>query len=233
MYLVLLGAPGAGKGTQAVTMARKLGLPHVSSGDLFRAHLGQGTELGRLAQSYMDRGELVPDDVTVRMTMDRLAQPDCAVGAILDGFPRTYAQAMALDAALAETGRSVGLAVLIDVSDEELLNRLGGRWICTVCQTPYHIVNKPPKVPGVCDLDGGELYQRADDSIETARTRLEVYNEQTAPLIDYYRRAGKLKRVDGQQSVEAVQRALLDAVRRAQERLHGGAPGQPPQGNNG
>ena len=215
MYLVLLGAPGAGKGTQAVPMARELGLAHVASGDLFRMHLGQGTELGLLAKSYMDKGELVPDDVTVRMTLDRLSQPDCANGAILDGFPRTLAQAQALDQALGEDGRSVDLAILFDVSDEELLNRLGGRWICRVCQTPYHVINKPPKVPGICDLDGGELYQRADDSIETARTRLEVYHEQTAPLIDYYAAAGKLQHVDGKQSPEAVHRDLIQIVREA------------------
>ena len=215
MYLVLLGAPGAGKGTQAVPMARELGLAHVASGDLFRMHLGQGTELGQLAKSYMDMGELVPDDVTVRMTLNRLSHPDCANGAILDGFPRTLAQAQALDRALGEDGRSVELAILFGVSDEELLNRLGGRWICQVCQTPYHVINKPPKVPGICDLDGGELYQRADDSLETARTRLEVYHEQTAPLIDYYAAAGKLQRVDGTQSPEAVHRDLIQIVREA------------------
>jgi adenylate kinase len=156
--------------------------------------------------------------VTVSMTMDRLAEPDCATGAILDGFPRTLAQATALDAALTETGRAVGLAILIDVSNQELLNRLGGRWICKVCQTPYHVTEKPPKVAGVCDLDGGELNQRADDSLETARTRLQVYDEQTAPLIDYYDRAGKLQHVDGEQSIDAVRQALIDAVRRAEDR---------------
>ena len=157
--------------------------------------------------------ELFPDDVKVRMTLDRLSQPDCANVAILDGFPRTLAQAQALDRALGEDGCSVDLAILIDVSDQELLNRLGGRWICKTCQTPYHVIYKRPKIEGVCDLDGGELYQRADDSVETARTRLEVYNEQTAPLIDYYAAAGKLKRVNGEQSVEAVHRDLIAAVR--------------------
>ena len=215
MYLVLLGAPGAGKGTQAVPLAQELGLAHVASGDLFRMHLGQGTELGLLARSYMDRGELVPDDVTVRMTLDRLSQPDCANGAILDGFPRTLAQAQALAEALSQDGRAVDLAILFDVSDEELLTRLGGRWICRVCQTPYHVVNKPPKVPGVCDLDGGELYQRSDDSVETARTRLEVYHEQTAPLIDYYTVAGKLARVDAKQPPKAVHRDLIRIVQEA------------------
>lgn len=218
MYLVLLGAPGAGKGTQAVALAKELGVPHVSSGDLFRAHLGQGTELGKLAKSYMDKGELVPDDVTVRMTMDRLARPDCATGAILDGFPRTFAQATALDRALSEAGATLDLAILIEVSNEELLNRLGGRWICRICQTPYHVTENPPRVPGVCDLDGGELYQRPDDSLETARNRLQVYDEQTAPLIDYYAEAGKLDRVDGEQSIEAVRQALIDSVRRAERR---------------
>lgn len=212
MYLVLLGAPGAGKGTQAGTLAKALGVAHVASGDLFRDNIKRGTELGRQAQGYMDQGELVPDDVTVKMTLARLEDDDCAAGAILDGFPRTYAQAQALDNALAQEGKAIHCAILIKVSDEELLNRLGGRWICQVCQTPYHVVHNPPKTPGVCDLDGGELYQRPDDSIETARNRLSVYHEQTAPLIQYYRDRDKLRQVDGQQSLTNVQRALLQAV---------------------
>lgn len=220
MYLLLLGAPGAGKGTQATALSEALGLTHVSSGDLFRMHLARGTELGRLAKSYMDRGELVPDDVTVQMALDRLHEPDCARGAILDGFPRTRVQAEALDRALGKEGRSVDLALLIEVSDQELLYRLGGRWICKTCQTPYHVTTRPPKVDCICDNDGSELYQRADDSIETARTRLQVYDEQTQPVIDYYSAKDKVARVDGEQDVDAVRYDLIEVVERWR-RSHG------------
>ncbi|MBI4300712.1 MAG: adenylate kinase [Chloroflexi bacterium] len=215
MYIILLGAPGAGKGTQAVTLAKETGLAHVASGDIFREAAASGSELGLLAKSYMDRGELVPDDVTIRMVLERISRPDCAKGVILDGFPRTVEQAVALDAALAEMGKAIGKVLYIKVSTEELLRRLSGRWICRQCQTPYHMVSAPPQVVGKCDRCGGELYQRADDTIETARNRLGVYFRQTAPLIGYYERAGKLLEVNGEQDVEVVGREMLATLVRS------------------
>jgi adenylate kinase len=212
-YYILLGAPGAGKGTQAALLVESLGIPHVASGDLFRDNMGRGTELGLLAKKYMDEGKLVPDDVTVRMVLDRLAQPDCAKGVILDGFPRTIAQAQALESALSEMGQNINAALYIRVSTEELLKRLGGRYTCKNCQSVYHIVFDPPKQAGVCDKCGGPLYQRADDTLETARKRLDVYFQQTAALIEHYREQGLLKEVNGEQSIEAVQSALLQAVK--------------------
>lgn len=213
MYMILLGAPGAGKGTQATTISETLKLPHVSSGDLFRENLGKGTELGLLAKSYMDKGLLVPDDVTVRMVLDRLSQADCANGAILDGFPRTLEQAKALDEALEKQGKSIDRVLYIQVENDELIARLSGRWICRSCQAPYHTTNMPPKVAGKCDACGGELYQRADDTVETAKKRLEVYFEQTSPLIEYYQKKGVLREINGQQDIDAVGKDLLTAVR--------------------
>lgn len=186
MYVVFLGAPGAGKGTQAADVARKLNMVHISSGDLFRQALGKGTELGKKAKSYMERGELVPDEVTTQMVLERLAVPDCARGVILDGFPRNLAQAQSLDKALKQQKKDVDKVILLEVSDEELIKRLSGRWICRNCQAVYHIMNSPPKMAGKCDKCGGELYQRPDDNVETIKNRLEVYAAQTAPLIDYY-----------------------------------------------
>lgn len=214
-YYVLLGAPGAGKGTQAEALVEALGLAHVASGDLFRDHLSRGTELGRLAQEYMDKGELVPDDVTVRMVLQRLGEPDCAQGAILDGFPRTIAQAKALEAALRERGQRIEAALYIRVSTEELLRRLSGRYICKNCQSVYHIRFSPPKRPGVCDECGGELYQRPDDTLETARKRLGVYFRQTAPVVDWYREQGVLMEIDGEQTIPQVQASLLKAIESA------------------
>lgn len=209
-YVILLGAPGSGKGTQADTLKRSLGLAHVASGDLFREAAQKGTELGRLAQSYMQRGELVPDQVTVAMVLERLKEPDCIAGAILDGFPRTLEQDRALEESLREQrGEGINRVLYIEVSESELLKRLGGRWICRQCQTPYHIVNFPPKVEGTCDRCGGDLYQRQDDSMETARKRLEVYFAQTAPLIRHYGEKSLLTRINGEQEVEAVGRDLL------------------------
>ena len=212
MRIILLGAPGSGKGTQAQALAEELKAPHVATGDLFREHQARGSELGKLAKGYMEKGELVPDAVTIKMLLDRIAQADCSRGYILDGFPRTLAQAQALDEALAPRGEAVDKALYIQVSEEELLRRLGGRWICRICQTPYHEVTAPPRVAGRCDRDGGELYQRADDSRETARRRLEVYFQQTAPLIDYYRQARKLVTVDGEGSVQGILERLLQAL---------------------
>ncbi len=214
-YIVLLGAPGAGKGTQAELLEQALKLPHVASGDLFREHLKNETELGRLARSYIEKGELVPDDVTIAMVRERLSQPDCAKGAILDGFPRTIPQAQALEDMLADlTGGTYELIpIYIEVPQDVLLARLGGRWTCRNCQAVYHELFNPPQVPGVCDECGGELYQRPDDTPETHRRRIEVYMEQTAPLIDYYREQGLLVTVDGRPSVQEVRTALLAVIR--------------------
>jgi adenylate kinase len=211
-YIVLLGAPGAGKGTQAVKLAEALGIPHVSSGDLFRENLRQETELGLLAKSYMDRGDLVPDDVTIAMVMDRLSQKDCVSGAILDGFPRTLAQAQALDVALAAQDERIAQAPYIQVSEETLLARLGGRWTCKQCKAVYHELFSPTKVQGRCDVCGSGLYQRADDTPETHKKRIDVYMAQTQPLIDYYRSAGVLREIDGESDVETVYQALFDVM---------------------
>jgi adenylate kinase len=212
MRIVLLGAPGAGKGTQASILARRNTIAHVASGDLFRKHLGEGTELGKLAKTFMDKGDLVPDDVTVKMVLERIAEPDAAGGYVLDGFPRTVAQADALDVALAGAGQVLDVTPLVEVDTEELVRRLAGRWICRTCQTPYHGLTAPPKQTGVCDKDGGELYQRDDDKAEVVRARLETYEKQTAPLIDHYESQGKLVRVNGQQDIEQVTADLLEAV---------------------
>jgi len=212
-YIILLGPPGAGKGTQARLLAGALGIPQVSSGDLFRENLREETELGLLAKSLMDRGELVPDDVTVRMVIERLSHADCEGGAILDGFPRTLAQAAALDGALAHEGHEISAALLIQVSDETVIKRLSGRWICRDCQAMCHIPFNPPREPGRCDRCGGPLYQRQDDQPDTVRNRLLVYYKQTAPLVGYYFARGILVEIDGEQEIEAVQADLLAAVR--------------------
>jgi adenylate kinase len=213
-YVVLLGPPASGKGTQAARLKEALDLPHVASGDLFRENLKNETELGRKAKVYMDRGELVPDDVTIAMVMERLSQPDCAGGAILDGFPRTIAQAEALDRALAERGHEISVVLYVAVPDEVLVERVSGRRLCRVCGESYHVRFNPPKQPGVCDNDGAELYQRDDDKPETVRKRLQVYWGQTSPLIDYYRSRGVLVEIDGDQPIDAVTAGLRAAVAR-------------------
>ncbi len=213
--IVLLGLPGAGKGTQAERLAEALGVPHVASGDLFREHLDKGTELGRQARAYIERGDLVPDEVTIGMVAERLARPDCAEGFILDGFPRTVAQAEALERLLDRMGVRLDLVPYIQVREEVALARLAGRWTCRECGAVYHTLFNPPKQPGVCDVCGGELYQRPDETPEAHRRRLEVYKEQTAPLVDYYRRAGLLVEVDGEQSIEDVQADLQAAIEAA------------------
>lgn len=212
MIVVLLGPPGAGKGTQAEGLAAGLGLVHVASGDLFREALAAQTPLGRQAQQYMERGELVPDDLTVRMVLERMAQPDCQAGVVLDGFPRTVAQAEALDQALAAQGRQVDAVLLLAVPDEVVLERLTGRRICRDCQAPYHVLFNPPAEAGRCDRCGGPLYQRDDDREETVRRRLEVYQAQTAPLISYYRQRGLLREVDGSGDLETVAARLRQAL---------------------
>jgi adenylate kinase len=212
-YIILLGAPGAGKGTQAAMLTETLGVPHVASGDLFRSALQKGTPLGLEAKKYMDQGLLVPDEVTIAMVRERLALPDCEEGVILDGFPRTLEQAKALDAALAEEGRAIDKVLYIKVPNEELVARLSGRWICRDCQAVYHTITNPPQQAGRCDACGGELYQRSDDKPETVRRRLEVYFEQTMPLIEYYTEIGVLTEVNGDQSISKVQTALLEAIK--------------------
>ncbi|NLE45486.1 MAG: adenylate kinase [Chloroflexi bacterium] len=212
-FVVLLGPPGAGKGTQAKLLAQELGIPHVSSGDLFRDNLARKTELGLLAKSFMDRGDLVPDDVTVRMVIDRIGHPDCEAGVILDGFPRTLGQAVALDDALVAAGRCVSVAPLIQVPDDVLMDRLTARRICRQCGAVFNLVSNPPEVPGVCGECQGELYQRDDDNSETVRNRLYTYYRDTAPLIGYYFARKLLVEVDGQQSIDDVQTALVAAVR--------------------
>lgn len=201
-----------GKGTQAAILAEKTGLVHITTGELFREAIRQETELGKQAKVYYDQGQLVPDHLTIAMLLERLSQGDCAGGCILDGFPRTLEQATALDEALAREGRAIDKVVYIQAPQDELLSRLSGRWNCRQCGSVYHERFQPPREAGRCDQCGGELYQREDDKPETARRRLEVYAQQTAPLIDYYRERGKLVEIDGHKSVEDVAENLLAAV---------------------
>jgi adenylate kinase len=214
-YIVLLGPPGAGKGTQAEVISEKMGLAHVSSGDIFRENLKAQTELGKLAQGYMNRGELVPDDVTIAMIEERLNRPDCAAGALLDGFPRTPAQADALAKMLAKRNAKVNIVPYISVSSEVLIERLGGRWTCRAQGHVYHQKYNPPKVASVCDIDGSELYQREDDKPATVANRIRVYFEQTAPLIEYYQKQGLLAEIDGTQSIETVTERMMAAIQKA------------------
>ncbi len=215
LFVVLLGGPGAGKGTQAERLSEALGIPQVSTGDLFRENLKNETELGLLAKGYMERGELVPDEVTVGMVRERLSRPDAAPGVILDGFPRTIAQAEALESLLVDLGNELAVVPYIKVPEDVLLARLAGRWTCRKCGAMYHQLFSPPKKAGVCDKCGGELYQRPDDTPETQRHRIEVYFDQTAPLIDYYRRKGLLVEVDGQPGIDEIQAELLGVIERS------------------
>jgi adenylate kinase len=210
--LVLLGAPGAGKGTQAHVLARHLGLPRVATGDLFRAAVRDGTPLGIAAKGYMERGELVPDEVTVGMLLERLAAPDAARGVILDGFPRTRSQAEALDRALGERGAAVEAALHVDVPADELLARLSGRWLCEAAGHTYHETAYPPRVAGVCDTDGSRLLQRDDDRPDVVRARLEKQLGALADVVDHYRAAGTLQTVDGRRPIAAVTNDLLDCI---------------------
>ena len=209
MFFILLGAPGAGKGTQADIIVKEMGLPHVASGDLFRQALKDETPLGKRAESYMKAGKLVPDEITIKMILERIAQPDCKNGCVFDGFPRTLEQAKALDVALEKAGKSIEKAIYIEVPEEALLDRLTGRYVCRVCQTPYHIKNSPPRKAGICDKCGGELYQREDDKEETIRERLKVYFAQTMPLLEYYEKRGKLLRVNGNQHIGEVGKEII------------------------
>ncbi len=211
-FIVLLGPPGVGKGTQAKILSERTNLAHVSSGDLFRENLKNQTELGKLAKSFMDKGELVPDDVTISMIRDRISRPDCEAGAILDGFPRTPAQADALETMLAEFGGEVNLVPYITAVETVLVERASGRWTCRESGHIYHQTFSPPKQAGICDVDGSELYQRDDDKVETVTKRIRVYLEQTMPLVEYYRNSGKLVEIDGTQTVEQVTKELLAAL---------------------
>jgi len=211
--IILIGAQGSGKGTQADALCQALGVPHVASGDLFREEIATGTELGLKAKEYIDRGELVPDDLTIEMILNRLAQPDCAHGVLLDGFPRTIAQAEILDRGLQRVGRQVDLAVYLEVPRDVLLTRLSGRYICRANQHVYNINTRPPKVPGVCDIDGSELYQRPDDVGEAVQRRLDIFFSETIRLLDYYGGQHKLVRVNGNQAIDQVQRDLLKSIK--------------------
>ncbi len=211
-YVILLGAPGAGKGTQASTIGEATGLVHVSTGDLFREHLKNGTGLGQLAKGYMDQGQLVPDEVTIRMLNERIGRPDCVKGALLDGFPRTIAQAEALDRALDDRDARVDAVLYIKVADDELLRRLTSRWLCRKGPEIYNAISNPPQVAGVCDVDGGELYQRDDDKPESAKRRLEVFHDETAPLIGYYSAKDRLIEVDGAREPDDVGRDLVSSL---------------------
>ncbi|MDD5922805.1 MAG: adenylate kinase [Eubacteriales bacterium] len=202
MRTILLGPPGAGKGTQAAKMVEQYHIPHISTGDIFRENIKNGTELGKRAKEYMDRGELVPDDLVIEIATDRLTKDDCKDGFILDGFPRTVHQAEELDKFLAGRGEKLSVVINLEVGDEELMKRLTGRRVCKKCGASYHIVNMPPKKEGICDVCGGELIQRADDNEETARNRIRVYDEQTKPLIDYYEKAGIIANINGEKGLE-------------------------------
>ena len=214
MKALLMGPPGAGKGTQAVVLAEKLGIPHISTGDMFRKAVKEETALGMEAKRYMDSGQLVPDEVTIGIVRERLAAADCAGGFLLDGFPRTVFQAEALDGIMNDMKTKLDVALNIDVDAEALIGRITGRRMCRKCGTPYHVTFSPSKTEGVCDACGGELYQRDDDKEETVRKRLEVYNAQTLPLIEYYRKQGIIADIDGNQPMEAVTEAIMKAIGR-------------------
>ena len=204
MKIIMLGAPGAGKGTQAKLIAEKYGIPHISTGDIFRANIKEGTELGKEAKEYMDKGQLVPDELTVRILLDRVAKDDCKNGYVLDGFPRTIPQAEVLDEEVSKLGDKIDFAINVDVPDENIIRRMGGRRACLKCGATYHIEHIPPKKEGICDTCGSELVLRDDDKPETVKNRLDVYHKQTQPLIDYYGKKNILKTVDGTRDMNDV-----------------------------
>ncbi len=212
MNLILLGPPGAGKGTQATRIVEKYGIPHISTGDIFRENIKKGTPLGLKAQEYMNKGELVPDDLVIEIATTRLLEDDCSKGFLLDGFPRTVHQAEKLDEFLAAHGRKVDLVLDIEVEKEELMVRLTGRRVCKSCGESFHVVNIPPKTEGVCDRCGGELFQRADDNEETCANRIEVYNSQTKPLVDYYTDKGNIAIIDGAAGLDNVFTSIVNVV---------------------
>jgi adenylate kinase len=212
MNLILLGPPGAGKGTQAAKIIEKYEIPHISTGDIFRENIKEGTPLGKKAQEYMNRGELVPDDLVIDLATSRLLEPDCKNGFLLDGFPRTVYQAEKLDEFLAEHDSKIDVVLDIAVEKEELITRLTGRRVCKVCGASFHVVNIPPKQEGVCDYCGGELIQRADDNLETVTNRIDVYESQTKPLVDYYEKAGNIAHIDGSTGLESVFSDIVKAI---------------------
>ena len=212
MKIVMLGAPGAGKGTQAKMIAAKYGIPHISTGDIFRSNIKNGTELGRKAKEYMDQGLLVPDELVVDLVVDRVKQDDCANGYVLDGFPRTIPQAEALDRALADMGQKMDYAIDVNVPDENIVERMSGRRACVGCGATYHLVYAPAKVEGICDVCGKELILRDDDKPETVKKRLGVYHEQTQPLIDYFEKNGILRTVDGTMDIDDVFKAITEIL---------------------
>ncbi|MDF2945231.1 MAG: adenylate kinase [Herbinix sp.] len=212
MKIIMLGAPGAGKGTQAKKLAAKYDIPHISTGDIFRANIKKGTELGTKAKVYMDQGLLVPDELVVDLVVDRFKEPDCQQGYVLDGFPRTIPQAKALDEALAKSGDAVEYAIDVDVPDANIISRMAGRRACINCGGTYHVETIPPKQEGICDVCGGELVLREDDKPETVEKRLKVYHEQTQPLIEYYQGKNILKSVDGTKDLELVFKDIIDIV---------------------
>ena len=217
MYIIFLGAPGSGKGTQATIVSQKLNLIHIATGDLFRQAVEQNTELGQQVRAYMEKGKLVPDEITIRMVLERLSAPDCESGVVFDGFPRSLKQAEALKQALQEQAKAIDEVIYIMVPEDELLKRLRERWICRDCQTPYHAVKSPPKVWGRCDRCGDELYQRPDDTGQTVKQRLKVYFAETAPLINYYAKVGKLLEIGGEGKVDEVSQRIVVAI---QEKVH-------------
>jgi adenylate kinase len=219
MNVVFLGAPGAGKGTQALRVAQKLNLAHIATGDLFREALAKGTEQGKKAKPFIESGKLVPDEITIQMVLDRISAGDCKGGVIFDGFPRNLNQAEALDKALVKQQKTIDWVVYIKVSEKVLIDRLSGRWICRKCQAPYHNLFSPPKVAGKCDRCGGELYQRADDTPETVKKRLVVFESETAPLVHYYTKNGKLLEVEGEGTEDAVEGRIIDTLRKAAAKL--------------
>lgn len=212
MKIIMLGAPGAGKGTQAKQIAAKYHIPHISTGDIFRANIKNNTELGQKAKTYMDKGMLVPDELTCDLVMDRIAEDDCKNGFVLDGFPRTIPQAEALKSALTKTNQSIDYAIDVDVPDENIISRMSGRRACLNCGATYHIVFNPTKQEGICDACGNETVLRDDDKPETVKKRLEVYHDQTKPLIDFYKAEGILKSVDGTQPMDEVFSAIVDIL---------------------
>lgn len=212
MNIILMGLPGAGKGTQASEIVKKFPIPHISTGDMFRKAIKDETDLGKEAKSYMDRGELVPDEVTVGIVKERISEDDAKKGFLLDGFPRTIDQAEALNEIMSELGRNIDAVINIEVPEEELMNRLTGRRICEKCGTTYHLVFNPPKVGGICDIDGGKLYQREDDNPETVSNRLNVNVKQSKPILEYYNEKGVLKNIDGAKDIDDVTKDVIDIL---------------------
>ncbi len=212
MRIILMGPPGAGKGTQAEMLAKEYSIPHVSTGDIFRNAIKEGTEMGTKAKEYMNKGALVPDEIVVGIVKERLQKPDCSAGVLLDGFPRTLEQAEALDEVVQELGIVIDAVINVEVAEEELVSRLTGRRVCQKCNTTYHVKYNPPKVRNICDHCGGELYQRSDDTVETVKERLSVYNTQTMPIIDFYKRMGNYLSVDGAQQIEKVSKDIVEKL---------------------